>query len=475
LGLSGCHTGRIEEEMLRAGLEQLLLSDLPRSRRRSYLCFALALCISLGTSQFVGPVKTAVFLDVVGPAYEPLAKSLVLLVLLPVLVAYGALVSLMRSARLLVVCVCGFYTIVFSALTIALVLEAGRPSAWVAWVLYYAFETKTVIIMPMIWSVVADVSTVELSKKAFPLIFFVIQVGGIVGSLAAIKVKSLGGEVGLLAIQTATFLAVASLTWHALRLAEEPGEFQPLLPEHGSCEVAEEANPPRDEKPRDPGWLARGLECVEGLWLLVSRPYVLMVFWASYANLMPRTILDYQNSVLVTQVIPERHNQIAFLGRVNLIINSGVALMALLGTRSIVACCGMRCCLLALPLTTLLCVLLLCVDLTLWPSVWALFVCNVIAFGLNSPCKEMLFIRTSREIKYKAKSWSEMYGNQLMKLFGAQLNLWLNRESPLCRPNCFHHATTMGIVAGWVVIWLAVVFQLGHMHTQLEFSKKIIS
>uniref|UniRef100_A0A7S1SE66 ADP,ATP carrier protein n=1 Tax=Alexandrium catenella TaxID=2925 RepID=A0A7S1SE66_ALECA len=471
-----------------AWLEQLVLSDLPSSRRRSYLYFSLALGVSLGTSQFVGPVKTAVFLDVVGTAYEPLAKSLVLVVLFPVIVLYSALVTWLRSARLLVACVCGFYTAVFSAVTLVLVLEGGRPGPWLAWVLYYAFETKTVIMMPMIWSVVADVSTAELSRKAYPFIFFVIQVGGIVGSLFAIKVSSLGGEIGLLLIQTVTFLVVVALTWLALGLAErggaDAGESDALV-ERGDREAVLEASGPGAQSgagaggqdPKDPtsGWLQRGWECVDGLWLLLTRPYVFMVFWVSYANLMPRTIMDYQNSILAKQAMPERHDQIAFLGRVNLLINTGVALMALLGTRSIVACCGMRCSLLALPVATFFCILFLCVDYGLWPSVWALFICNVVAFGLNSPCKEMLFIRTSRDIKYKAKSWSEMYGNQLMKLFGAQMNVWLNRESESCRPHCFHPSSTMGIIAGWVAVWLVVVLSLGREHTRLEKTKETVS
>mmetsp|Transcript_147446 Transcript_147446/g.456110 ORF Transcript_147446/g.456110 Transcript_147446/m.456110 type:complete len:467 (-) Transcript_147446:9-1409(-) len=461
----------------RAWLEQLVLSDLPRNRRQSYLCFSLALGISLGTSQFVGPVKTAVFLGVVGASSEPLAKSLVLLVLLPVLVLYGALVSWLRSARLLVACVCGLYTLVFLAITVVLVCEAGRPGPWVAWVLYYAFETKTVIVMPMVWSLVADVSTAELSRKAYPFIFFVIQVGGILGSLAAIKVGSLGGEVGLLLIQTATFVVVVALCWQALRLAAADEELSPLLAAstaslESAAEGASADKAAKDE--RAAGWLRSSLEGVQGLWLLVSRPYVLMVFWVSYANLMPRTMLDYQNSVLATKAFPARHDQIAFLGRVNLLINAGVALMALLGTRSIVAGCGMRCSLLALPVVMFLCVLLLCVDYGLWSSVWALFVSNVVAFGLNSPCKEMLFILTSREIKYKAKSWSEMYGNQLMKLFGAQLNLWVNRESSHCRPYCFQHYTTLGVVAAWVAVWLAVVLRLGREHARLEADRKVV-
>merc|ERR1712130_1063002 len=66
-----------------------------------------------------------------------------------------------------------------------------------------------------------------------------------------------------------------------------------------------------------------------GLWLLVSRPYVFMTFWVSYAGLMPRTILDYSNSVLAVDSFKDRNDQIAFWGKVNLCTNTGVALVSL--------------------------------------------------------------------------------------------------------------------------------------------------
>merc|ERR1719215_264017 len=213
----------------------------------------------------------------------------------------------------------------------------------------------------------------------------------------------------------------------------------------------------------------------EGLWLLLSRPYVFMAFWVSYANLMPRTVLDYQNSVLGVQGYDSREAQIAFFGKVNMLINTGTALLTLLGTRPIVEAIGVGNSLLVLPVGMLLCILALCSHYGLWMSTWSLvFVC-ILAYGLNSPCKEMLYVRTSREIKYKAKSWSEMYGNQLMKLFGAQMNLWVNREADFCQPNCFHASATAAVAGAWVVLWIAVAAKIGAQHRELEREDKIVS
>merc|ERR1719473_1083979 len=98
----------------------------------------------------------------------------------------------------------------------------------------------------------------------------------------------------------------------------------------------------------------------------------------------------------------------------------------------------------------------------------AIVLSSSVAYGLNSPCKEMLFVCTSRDIKYKAKSWSEMFGNNVMKLLGAQINLWLNREGSWCRPNCFRAWATLAIVAVWASFWVSAAIGAGRKYAQLE-------
>lgn len=462
-------------------LDQVLLLDLPPRRRRSYLCFACAMFVALGSHQFVVAVKTTLFLDTVGTQMEPIAKTLVMVVLIPVLVLYGLLVSRVEDPKRMVLFVCAAFSAIYLLVVTGVLLEAHKTSTWPAWLLYYATETKGVIVMPMIWSVVADVSTPELASKAYPMIFFVIQLGGIVGSWAAIEVRSLGGEVGLLLLQAGCLLLVALLTWAACDQLNGSGEAAPLSPAEGARDaegggggggggpvVAAKEAP-------DSSLLGVLGGSVEGLWLLLSRPYVLGAFWVSYATLVPRTILDYQNSVLVVAAFESRSDQIAYMGRVTLIMNSLAGLLTLVGTRPIVETFGVGSALLVLPLTMLGCMLALCASYGLQTSSWALIISCTVAYGLNAPCKEMLFVRTSRDIKYKAKAWSEMYGNQVMKLLGAQMNLWVNLESPACHPDCFRRGPTSMVTAAWVGLWLVVAFHVGREHGRLEREDKKVA
>lgn len=494
---------------LRDYFSRVFLADLPLRTRAAYLCFSLALFVALASQQFIGPVKTAIFFDSIGPGLEPLARTLVLPVLVPVLFFYG-LIATRFTRKLLVLFVCAFYGAVYLVVGIVLLIGKGHMGVWLPWLLYFATETKGVIIMPMIWSVVADVTPPELARQTFPAIFFVIQIGGILGSLMAVKVSSLGGEVGLILLQTCLLLIIVVFAFAACHLlvAESHSleEGAPLAPDTSQpitnggeadaisggprsapgYRTSGDAVAPELRKQTAPVkkvgrdcWCSGGrtfvYEGMEGLWLLLSRPYVFLTFWVSYANLVPRTVLDYESQVLINTAFPIRADKIAYLGKVNLAINVGVAVVALTGTRFIVEKCGMRLCLLLLPLTMLCCMIGLCASYGLQASVVALIVSSITAYGLNSPCKEILYVRTSREIKYKAKSWSEMSGNQVMRLIGAQINLWVNRELIACTGACFHPRVTMIIAAAWVAVWMGAAATVGAQHRALERDDKYVT
>jgi ATP/ADP translocase len=469
-------------EWLRAWANQVFLGDLPLPRRFSFLCFSLALFVALASQQFIGPVKTALFFDVVGASHEPWAKTMVFAVLVPVLFLYSLVASVFTS-RWLVLFVCTCYVAVYLVIALALIASHGHQSpAWLPWLLYYATETKGVIIMPMIWSVVVDTTPPELCRQAFPPIFFVIQLGGVIGSLIAVSVSSLGGEVGLILLQIGLLVLVVAFAFLACGLTTPTPEEEPIVTEPSmNVEAADsqaDDNAGRGKKEHAGSPLRAGIKTlyngIEGLVLLLSRPYVFMTFWVSYATLMPRTVLDYENQVLVNNAFSDREDKISFLGKINVTTNSCTAILALVGTSFIVERCGMRLSLMALPLVMMMCVIGLCLNYGMRSSVAAVVVASVIAYGLNSPCKEMLYVRTSRDIKYKAKSWSEMYGNQVMKLLGAQLNFWVNRRSSACGDSCFHPLITIGVVAVWVCLWLGIAMRLGGDHARLEKEKKYV-
>jgi len=197
------------------------------------------------------------------------------------------------------------------------------------------------------------------------------------------------------------------------------------------------------------------------------------IFWVACAHLVPRAILDYQGTSVVDDRWPGKHNkdkQTAFFAWCNLANSVGTAIVAQFGLRKLVEKGGITLSLLACPIAMLVSVLVVIFHYDFWTVQIVLVVVNVVQYALNAPCREFLYVQTSKNIKYKAKSWSDMYGNFLQKTIAAQVNDHFNKYYPSCDPpsgGCFNKVATGFIVVGWVAVWGSVATALGTKNQRL--------
>lgn len=224
---------------------------------------------------------------------------------------------------------------------------------------------------------------------------------------------------------------------------------------------------------------------VDGLWLILTHPVLLGIFWIAAAHLIPRVILDYQGTGVVKWKWPAHHGddspiaqhnkqlETSFFGYCNLTNNIGTMLLSFLGLRAIVDKGGLVVGLLVTPLISLVAVLAVCFcgdeeSMTrFWVVQIVLVFVNVVQYALNGPCREMLYVRCNKDIKYKAKSWADMYGNIMQKTIAAQINLKVNK-------NEFNGVVSGIIVCCWVSIWVCIAAGLGLYHTKLEKNELTI-
>jgi ATP/ADP translocase len=195
--------------------------------------------------------------------------------------------------------------------------------------------------------------------------------------------------------------------------------------------------------------------------------------------------LDYQGTALVNERWPRtvdghavhsnKDKQTEFFAWCNLANTIGTLLLSNLGFRKLVDRGGLVLTLLACPVAMLTSVLVVCVYRDFWTVQVVLVVVNTIQYALSGPSREMLYIQTSKDVKYKAKSWSDMYGNFIQKTIGAELNLHVNREMASCTPHCFKPVFTGVYTIVWCSVWAIIATQLGKMHARLVKNNKIIS
>jgi AAA family ATP:ADP antiporter len=85
---------------------------------------------------------------------------------------------------------------------------------------------------------------------------------------------------------------------------------------------------------------------------------------------------------------------------------------------------------------------------TLWIIVFVMIVMRAMNYGFNVPLREMLYIPTVKDIKFKSKAWTDSIGKNVSKVSGAGINhamLGGSLESIIAKGTLF----SVVIVAGW--------------------------
>lgn len=468
--------------------DKLLLKELDPQMRGAYFWFAGGLCLLLGSQNMIQPPTTTTFINSVSYAEIPVAQTWLPVVYLPVLFLYNFLFNTFKSSPIVMVTImCLIYALIYVAIGINTLLiydwkghkegVLGAPSAWA---FYYASNTKSVLFPVMFWSVMNDISTrrtlaaVPFSKIAYGTLVFGGQVGGIIGSLISGNNQHLGGTPMLLIVQAMVLLVVPVFFWQGFKRTAV--SRAPTVADSGAGEVVQPVGGAAEGCKKFGGqlWLL-----VDGLWMILTHPVLLGIFWIAAAHLIPRVILDYQGTGVVKWKWPAPHGcktdicqhnkQLAtsFFAYANLVNNLGTMALSLFGLRAIIDKGGLVVGLLACPMIALASVLSVCFVGTdqnmtrFWTVQIVLVFVNVVQYALNGPCREMLYVRCTKDVKYKAKSWADMYGNIMQKTIAAQINLRVNDPE-------FQAFWSGAISSGWVGVWVVIAVALGFYHTSLE-------
>ena len=93
---------------------------------------------------------------------------------------------------------------------------------------------------------------------------------------------------------------------------------------------------------------------------------------------------------------------------------------------------------------------------------YAMVVIKGLSYALNVPCKEMLYIPTSQDVKYKAKSWIDMFGGRSGVRVRAPGFMQQVRIAMLVHVEAeYHHCGSVGRCQGQVIC----------VHSRLHFKR----
>ncbi|GFH50862.1 hypothetical protein CTEN210_07338 [Chaetoceros tenuissimus] len=417
-------------------LHRYLYGDkLPPSETIRTLCLSSTLFFMIGGYWLLRSLKDPVLTALCGVTAIPKAKMLSVAVVLFVVSIYNRLLDNPNLSKHTLFYIFGmFYFVLFSIIsvllthpTIGLPNETPSYSRILGWVSYCSIESFGSVMVSLFWSFANSNFNLESAKASYGLLVATAQIGSILGpTIVNVYAETLGvakiyafGALAMLLLQGAMFLYIKIYGTDETRAKEQDADTQP-----------------KKKK--------KGAGVLEGLHLFAKHNYVKGIFAISCLFMVEVTIVDYTMKVLakdhfsglypctagnscwdVVKNEPRGMSAEAtaafttFMGLFGQATNTLSFLLSFLGTSAIIRKLGLRLTLLLFPSLCLIVIIIVRLHPTLYVVFAAMMVLKANSYALNNPTKEMLYQPTSSAVRYKAKSWIDIFGARGSKALGS--------------------------------------------------------
>ena len=400
------------------------------------------LFVMIGGYWLLRSLKDAVLTALCGVESIPKAKMLSVFVVLGVVAIYNHLLdedSGFRKEQLFYV-FGTFYGLLFTGIayllshpTIGLANQAEDPTRILGWVSYCGIESFGSVMVSLFWSFANSNFNLKQAKRSYGIMVATAQLGSILGPTV---VSQFGTKLGIPTCYMVGAMCMLMLQFTMWVYVKMYG-------------VAEESKSEKDVEPEPKKKNKAGI--LEGIHLFMEHNYVKGIFAISCLFMVEVTIVDYTMKVLArdhfsTEYPCLPHNDdtgeamacwdhesssavgmsteatesfTAFMGLFGQATNTLSFLLSFFGTSAIIRHLGLRTTLLLFPSICLAVIITVRMHPTLNVVFAAMMILKANSYALNNPTKEMLYQPTSSTVKYKAKSWIDIFGARGSKALGS--------------------------------------------------------
>jgi AAA family ATP:ADP antiporter len=426
---------------------------------------ALIFCGIIAIYWALRPMKDSIFNALIGMEWQPYAKGLSLLIMFPIVILYSKLVDIFPRHRVFyfltvlygVIALGMFFC--FSDSSIGLANTIKSPARIIGWVWYIWVESFGSLMVALFWAIVTDTTSPESAKRGFPLVALFGQVGNMVGPYF-LNAKKLGfsNSAPVVGILAGMLFVIGFMFWIFMHVTPK----SQLKGYHPGGEEAVES---------EPGFF-------EGLKLLVTKGYLFGLFLIISIYEVIVTVFDFHFKMSVSTAFVNEVDVNAYLASYATMTGVVSTLCVLFGINSIQRVLGMRVSLLMLPTLIALAVLLIKFNpQSLVIGFWIMVFSKAVNYALNQPTLKQLYIPTSKDTKYKAQAWIEMFGGRLSKGTGSFINTW---RAPLVTQNGLvdgvaRFLTFSSIISfGCIGVWLFVAIYVAKTYDAAIKEKRIV-
>lgn len=371
-----------------------------------------------------------------GPEAEQLAK--VLNMIFAYVIAIMFTLSVRKFARQYVVLI---FSCTVSLAFLFFSIQLRNLSGGVVWSFYVFGDMFNTAMIPLFWAFMNDIVVADEAKRIYGIVGLGAVIGGLVGStFVAQNVETLGRE-PLLVILIVPIAIIAVIGFLVNRLVEKRAEpTQPLTEKLDSKANA----------------------AIEGAKLVFSSKYLLAIAGIMGCYEIVSNIVDFQLSATVSRFVSGELEKDAYFGLVGQIISVGSIVVQLFLTSFVMRKFGVGVALMFLPISILFGSSgFLFVPTLIFATIMSASD-NSLNYSINQSAREALYVPTTRNEKYKAKAFIDMFVQRFAKVIAVVLNLTVVAYVSMENVRWLALATILVLV-----FWLGVVRFAGRRFDEL--------
>lgn len=345
--------------------------------------------------------------DLDGPAAEQLAKVLNLVIAALAAAAFSMLSRRFRRQQLSYV-----FSFFFLAGYGVFGLALENPNATSVWSFYLFGDLFSTLMVATFFAFLNDSVTPDAAKRLFGIVGFGGVLGGVVGSTVVASLIGTVATTEWLMIAGGIGVAILVVAWGAGRSV--------------ALSADEATRPAREPEPASEA----GSAAIAGARLVFRSPYLLAIVAVVGLYEVVSTILDYQFTTSIVHFVEDEAAQRQHFASVFAVTNWVSMLVQLFLTSFVMRRFGLGVALLILPFS----ILAASSGFLILPSLWIASALNTadngFSYSINQSAKEALYVPTTKDEKYQAKAFIDMFVQRFAKAVAVGISLTITTLFP---------------------------------------------
>jgi AAA family ATP:ADP antiporter len=428
---------------------------------RKFVRVGLIFFLLIGIYWTLRPLKDSIFIQFVGKTYIPYAKTISLILMIPILAIYTKIIQNFKKERIFVLLVYFYITLiavftfpVFLSQTHFITNKIVLDMIGYGW--YFSVESFGSIMIAFFWALLTDTTDPQSAKKGFALVYLLGQTGGAILPFTITRLPLIFG----MKTDIISFVISACLIFLIIPVSKN---FFKATPKELLKSFADD----KTNTETDTGGKTK-FKFIDGVKLICSHKYLIGLFLMELSFEFVMTIVDFNFKVLAGTVY-SGVSLTGYLGKMASSVNTISALTLIFFSNRIQRLFGLRIAVLSIPVIVGS-VFLYFINSN--PSLQIMFILVIVGKSVNyafRPSLKQLYIPTTPVVHFKLQAWNDVFGSRGAKQIGSMFNMLFGI---IGRANYLMIGKAIGFPI--VVMWIFSALYLGKTCDKAVSEKKIV-